>query len=298
MKEQGLQKIHQKAEAAVGQALAADAGQKGLNDLHFTMGGIDAVHSIVTNLNAALIVRLQLVRDNHEYLAAGFSRFDDFMDGFPGSPMSYKRFNYLENIFKDLGAEVFDLATSAGLSARQQKLLRKGSIEVADGKVFIQFEGEVVEEIEITNRRRLLQALKALADANADRSIKIERQAVTIEKQRVTIQNAHDDYDKLRASKIADVASHPHMMARLDLGLAFRRLTEAAAALKAVERDQFRDKVLEDVAAWRSSLAAAYATGRSAQPHTAVVAGSDFGEALDNFLEQDFNNDHELASRL
>lgn len=294
MKEQGLEKIQHKAEGIIGETLSAEAEQEGVNDLYFVMGGLDAINTIATNLNSALIIRLQHIRDNNLYLKAGFSRFDEFMDKFPRSPMGYKRFNYLENIFKSLGSDIFDLTSSAGLSARQQKLLGKGNVEVEGSKVLVHFDGDVVEEFDINNRRQWLESLKALADSHAEKNIKLARQKEQIEKHGDKVRELYDDIDRAKVANIADIASNPHMVARVELGLAFRKLTEAAADLSPIEKDQLRDGVFEDIAGWRTDLAASYKTDTKRAPVETKLSPDDTIETgFDKFFE-----DNKLAEML
>lgn len=303
MKEQGLQKIQQKAESLIGETMSTEAENAAVNDLYFVMGGLDAINTIATNLNSALIIKLQKIRDTAAYQKAGFTRFDDFMDKFPGSPMSYKRFNYLENIFKSLGSDIFDLTSSAGLSARQQKLLGKGNVEIDGDKVVVHFDGDIVEEFDINNRRQWMESLKALADSHAEKNIKIERLKEKEAKHDEKVRELYDEVDRIKASKIAEAASNPHMIARVELGLSFRKLTEAAFALSSIEKDQFRDAVLEDVAGWSMSLRHAYRSDGTERPADIAISGDSFGDALENFLDgvdldAVSDNDGDLAAQL
>ena len=94
------------------------------------------------------------------------------------------------------------------------------------------------------------------------------------------------------------------MIARVELGLAFTRLAEAAAKLSAIEKDQFRDGVLQDVAEWRLALASGYATDTSKASAPVTIVGDSLDDALENFLDNvDLddvadNNDGELAAAL
>ena len=105
---------------------------------------------------------------------------------------------------------------------------------------------------------------------------------------------------KLKAAKIADVASQPHMIARVELGLAFRKLAEVAAGLSPIEKDQLRDGVFEDIAGWRTDLAASYKTDtprKAAKPATPDADVSDedwFKNKLDSI---DLDNDDDLVSK-
>lgn len=288
-----LQKIENDANEIIAAEVVEAVSLDEINELYFQLGGLDAIDAISTNLMSALIRTYQKIRDTQSYAAHGYKRFDDFLDNHPRSRMSYKRFNYLEGVYKNLGQEPFDLLSGSGLSMRQLKLLGKGNVEMSGDKLVIQQDGGQVA-IEINNRRQWMECLRALADANAEKSIKLERQKEKIDKHDDKVREIYAELDTVKAAKIAETASNPHMVARVELGIAFRKLTEAAAALSAIEKEQFRDGVLEDVAAWRFNLTAAYATGKVTEPGPVQIKGDDFGTALDDFLE----NDGDLAAQL
>ena len=297
-----LEIIKEKAERAISEAVILTSQTDSLNELYFVMGGLDAINVITTNLNSALILKLQNIRDTHGYRAAGFARFDIFMDEFPKSPMSYKRFNYIENIFKNLGSDVFDLTSSSGLSMRQMKMIGKGNVEINGDRVIVQSDDGPIE-IEIANRRQWMESLKVLADGNAEKNIKIERLKDKEARHDDKVREIYVELDTVKASKIAATASNPHMIARVELGIAFRKLAEAAEQISGIEKEQFRDAVLEDVAAWRHDLATAYATATPTKKGPVELKGDDFGSALDNFLggvdlDDVGNNDGELADQL
>ncbi len=298
MKGTELANIERKSEEIIEGEIAQTYNAADLNDLYFQLGGLDAIDAITTNLMSALIRSYQQIRDNQTYRAAGYQRFDEFLDNHPRSRMSYKRFNYIEGIYKNLGPEPFDLLSGSGLSMRQMKQIGKGNVEIDGDKVLVHFDGEVVEEFNINNRREWMQSLKALADSHAEKNIKLARQKEQIEKHGDEKRKLYDDIDRIKAAKIAETASQPHMVARVELGIAFRKLTEAARDLSPIEREQFRDSVLEDVAAWRTALAGSYATEKATKRGPVEVKGDDFAAALDNFLENDLDNDEDLASKL
>lgn len=228
--------------------------------------------------------------DEGEY----FTRFADFLDKSPQSPMTKAAFYDRKTLFDKEGERMFDLFGELGLSIRKRKLLGKGNVEIdGENAIIHNVDGEDVT-IELTDRTRLLETLTALADGNAEKNIKIERLKEKESKHDEKVRELYSEIDTVKASKIAATASNPHMIARVELGIAFRKLSEAAELLSGVEKEQFRDGVLEDVAAWRTDLAAAYATATPTQKGPVELKGDDFGEALDNFLA----NDADLADAL
>jgi len=208
--------------------------------------------------------------------------------------MTKTQFYTRKTLFDSEGEKLFDIFGEMGLSIRKRRLLGKGNVEI-DGDNAIIRDGDGEETIvPVTDHARLMEVVTAVVDAKLDLQHKFDRQKETVEKQKVTIQNAHDDYDKLRASKIAETATTPHMVARVELGLAFRRLTDAAANLSAIEKDQFCDGVFEDIAAWRSDLSDAYKTDTKRPPvETSILPEDTIETAFDKYFE-----DNKLAELL
>lgn len=258
------------------------------------LGGVRVLGNYASIMSSDAFKALIRFGDEKLYLAFGYNTFAEFLNECPQSPMTKTQFYARKSLFDSEGERMFDLFGDLGLSIRKRKLLGKGNVEI-DGETAIihNVDGEDVT-IELTDRTRLLETLTALADGNAEKNIKIDRQKATIDSQKATIQNAHDDLDKVKASKIAATASNPHMIARVELGIAFRKLAEAAEQISGIEKEQFRDAVFEDIAAWRFDLAAAYATATPTQKGPVELKGDDFDEQLDNFL----NNDADLADAL
>ena len=291
-----LTRIQQEAEVTIGEVVESQSSEAELRSLVFQMGQLDAISSIANNLNTALIVRLQQIRDQKIYLAAGYDRFDDFLDKFEHSPMAYKRFNYIENIFKGLGPDVFDLASSNGLSVRQMKMLGRGNVEVEDGIVRVTM-GEEVIETPIDNRRQWLQTLKALADSNADKNAKLDKQADKIAKHDAREQDLQDELSRVRASKRAEVNDDPHSHAIVNLTFAFQNLETAVADMSEIERQQFIDQDFSLIAHHMTDLAAAY--GRDDWTTLGNRAETPNGDDIDAILEEALDADEkELAAKM
>lgn len=301
-----LERIQQQAEATVVEAMDDAATADALNNLIFQMGGLDAINTIASNLNAAFIIRCQRIRDNKEYLVAGYERFDDFMDNFPQSPMSYKRFNYIEGIYKNLGADVFDLTSSAGLSQRQMKLLGKGNVEIDGEKIVVKTDDGPVE-IEIGNRRQWLQSLQAFAKSNADKTAKIASQQKTIAEHDDKVRDLYNQIDEIRASKAADVEQDAHAMAVVTLGLAYRELIGTVEQMTPVERQQFARVDFERIAGWMQDLSITFERG--ADWTTLMPANTDFDQMpgtapssdddiISRALDDADDNDSELAEKM
>ncbi len=197
-----LERIHQQAEGVIDTAIAKNnaAESEALNDFIFLLGGLNAISTIATNLNAALIVNMQRIRDEKLYLAAGSPRFEIFCDTHPRSPMKYKKFNYIEGIFKNVGSPLlFDLLNESELSLRQQKLIRKGDVYLEGDKMIVRHGNESLT-LDVANKPGWTDALVAVAEANAELKRKGERDAKEKAELKATIERGQAEVaEKQRA---------------------------------------------------------------------------------------------------
>lgn len=258
------------------------------------IGGIRVTGQYAASMSSEAFKALIRFGDEKLFEPFGYTRFADFLDDCPYSPMTKAQFYERKALFDKEGERIFDFFGELGLSIRKRKLLGKGNVEI-DGNNAIIRDGNGEETIvPIDDHARLMEVVTAVIDAKLDLQHKFDRQKEAIEKQKVTIQNAYDDLDRIKASKLSEVAATPHMNARVELGIAFRKLTETAANLSPIEKDQFRDAVLEDVAGWRTDLAAAYKTDTKRAPVETTLGPDDTLETgFDKFFE-----DNKLADLL
>jgi hypothetical protein len=278
------------------------------------LGGVRVAGSIASSISAEAFKALIRFGED-KYFASFtdpdgdyFTNFADFLNKSPYSPMTKTQFYARKTLFDKEGERLFDIYGELGLSIRKRKLLGKGNVEI-DGDNVVIHDAEGVETIiPIDDQARLMEVVTAVVDSKIDLQNRFDRQQKTIDGQKKTIQNAHADIDKIKAPRVAEFAADAHMMARLELGLAFAKFTKIAADLSPVEKDQFRDSVLEDVAAWRGSLAAAYKGSppyeggvAAASVDGVVLSGSTLDDTLDNFLagaDLDAADDNRLAEML
>lgn len=186
-----IQKGKEIAEGEINQTIAEVAANEQALQTAMMLGAVTAVDHIANNLNAQAIRGLQQIRDLKSYEGFGFKRFDDFLNEFPHSPMTYRQFNEREKILMTEGDELFNILNQLRLSNRKRKLLGAGNVTI-DGSVVtikaVSPDGEeLAESIEIDDRDRLLQTLSALADQNAKFNHRTERQKKQIEKQDMDI---------------------------------------------------------------------------------------------------------------
>lgn len=268
----------------------------------FVLGGANIAGKIATSLETEAIKTLIRFQEEKLYEPLGYSTFVQFLNESEYAPMTKSQFYERKAMLEKEGDKLFDLLTEVGVSIRQRKLLGKGSVELS-GDVVTIHDGEESTAIALSDRVRLLETLSALADANAEKSIKLERQKEKIDKHADEKRDLYDEIDRVRASKAAP-SPDDHMIARVELGLAFSRLRDIVTSLSGIEKDQFRDSVLEDVAGWTADLRQAYNPGTAAERPAAEaeIVGDTFDDALNNFLDKvdldDVANDGELAAQL
>lgn len=164
--------------------------------LLLTLGKINLADNLSTVLRAQTIRTLQYIRDEHLYRSAGFSRFDDFLDEYSHSPMNYKKFNRLESLLETEGDILFDTFTSLSIPQSKRKLLGKGNVQIEGETLFIKSDNDEADvEIELKDRNRILETLSALADANAEKSKKLDSQKTKIEKGEAEIEKLQKKLD-------------------------------------------------------------------------------------------------------
>lgn len=205
-------------------------GDEETNDLLFLMGGVRAISNLATELDSQAIRKLQLIRDRHLHLRVKdedgnlFKRFDDFLDKWRGSPMSYDTFNSREKLLMTEGDEVFNLLNTVRLPMLKRRYLGKGSlcVEGDDAVVTLKDEKGTTEEqrIPLIDRKLLLNVLSRVADQNNERGRTVERgrKEVEVLKRKLDerpTKDAEDEdltpYNKLRLkaqSALARLAMH------------------------------------------------------------------------------------------
>lgn len=271
----------------------------------FVLGGIRATGKIAAALDADAIKGLILFQEQKGHEALGFDRFADFLNDSELSPMSKRQFYDRKDLLEKEGDVVFDLLNDLGVSIRKRKLLGKGNVEIdANAETVIIRDGDEKTAIELRDRTRILETLSALADANADKSAKIERLQEKAERHEDKVRELYAEIDAEKARKMAAYASDPHMIARVEMNLALGKMAQTAEKLSDIEKDQFRDVVLEELAAHRNALANAYRVAGRAKAAAAAIDGTGMSDGefiaalLDTVDLSGSDNEADLASQL
>lgn len=298
-----LAKIHNQADAAISNAVSKQYSQQKEMEIAFLLGGIDVVNVLTTNLQSALIRKIQRIRDDQIYLGSGFTRFDDFLDKHPLSPMSYKKFNELEKFLEQETPPLFDLLQGSGLSVQKRKALQKAGLSIEDDKLVAYLPGdETPTEIAIDNERMWVHSLKTIIERLESTEKRLKKHDEQAASKELRIRELYQENDRLRASKAADMSADPHMMAVIRLEVAFNDLKLAVENLSPVERQQFAAVTFEKIADRCEQLRLAYGTGSvtAAMPKTAAEPGTeeDFINSLMDQVEAEDDAESGLAAAM
>jgi hypothetical protein len=218
------------------------------------LGGVRAVNSVSEALGAQSIRALQRVRDEGLYKAEGFTRFDDFLDKSPLSPMNYKKFNRLETALLNEGDELFNYLNAINAPMAKRRLLGKGALTVEGDEIVVRHDKEE-QRIAVSDRGVLLSTLSKLADQN-------EEQSRTIERQKKKLKKGEDDYKALQRqtpSGAAPFKATPANVKHLsfDALAALGLLTTAAGKLSEEDALALRESLLTPLAEQWDALHAA-----------------------------------------
>jgi hypothetical protein len=182
------------------------------------LGGMRAADRISAALSAQVMANLIAFEKERMHESMGYTRFAEFLDRSPYSPMTKHQFYKRREIFEREGEQVFDLMNDIGLPLARRKLLGRGAVRL-EGETVIVLDGEEEVTIEINDRARILETLSALADANAEKARRLEV--------------GREDYERLKRRMAEEApAAIPHDRDELErVGLTATAMLSALAAL-------------------------------------------------------------------
>jgi len=146
-------------------ALERNSKQKQLIEAAEFVGGISAVHRISQCLASQAIRAMEKMQEAKGHEAFGYTRFDDFLDQHPGSPMNSSKYYRQRDLLYKEGDLVFDAMQTIGIPANTRKLLGKGEIAI-DG-----------EEIVVGSHRMPLSDTQGIKAVLQDLAFQSEKQA-------------------------------------------------------------------------------------------------------------------------
>lgn len=268
----------------------------------FLLGGFKLAGNIANALSAETMRSLIIFQEEKMHEALGFDRFAEFLEQSEYSPMSKAQFYERKAIFEKEGGPIFDLLNSMGMSVRQRKLLGKGSVAI-DGDSLIIFKDSEELTVHLGDTAAIRETLVALADANADKSAKLEKQKAEIDKHDAEKREIYDELDRVTAEKASEYSRDPHSMALANLCLSFAALREQVAeSLTAIDRGARRDNVLQILASQMQLTAESYGSGdwtRHAPKAAKAPSGDDEQDYVDGLIDRVFDeNDAALAAEM
>jgi hypothetical protein len=191
--------------------------------------------------------------------------------------MSYKQFYDREKLLMSEGEEVFDLLNTLKISHRQRKLLGAGHIQIDESKgtvIIVTGEDleEDVEEIELTDRTRLLQTLSALADQNAVLNQKTNRFSAQIDKGTQEIDELKRKLDSAINKPVGQSFEAVHFEAMTRVNNALDSMANLVKELPENERGINRSFYLNTIRAAFGRLESAYGKNDDAEENFQTVA--------------------------
>lgn len=160
----------------------------------------------------------------------------------------------------------------------KRKLLGKGNIQL-DGANIVVIDPETQEEISFPadDKARILETISALADANAHKSIKIEREQKENERLKTKLKETEKTLETTRAAAKFD-ALDTHSAALLNLINAFQTLKTEAENLTLAEKEQFAPRTFETIARQLDALSTAYGRPSALSTRAEMIAHDDGSE--------------------
>lgn len=268
------------------------------------LGGIRATERIAAALSSECMRSLIRFQEEKMHEALGYQTFVQFLSESEYAPMTKQQFYDRKALLEKEGDIVFDLLNDLSFSVRRRKLLGKGNVEF-DGVKVIVHDGDEAAEIDITDRARLLETLTALADANADKTSKLEKQKQKIDKHEDEKRGFYDEIDRIKAAKAAEIGKDPHSVALANVCFAFAALREEIAGLTVVDCEARCANTLEILAGQMELTSRAYG-GSGDWASEVAGSGDEAGQARDLLqLLDDMDldktpgdNDSELAASM
>lgn len=284
--------------------------QKFKEDSLVLLGAIRATDRWATLMSSGAMKALIRFQEEKRHEAFGYDRFAYFLAKSEHAPMTKAQFYERKALLEKEGERLFDIFSEMGLSVRKRKLLGQGNVEIDGENAIIRDEDGLETIVPINDQSRLMEVVTAVVDSKIALQHKFERQQEKEAKHEEKVRELYGEIDQIKASKAAEFAADPHMIARVELGLSFAKLAKAVKDLSPVEKDQFKDSVLEDVAAWSTTLRGAYLTPSNRSEVPDVKPGEWDGltedeiwnqklpEFIDGVLEHEADNDAELAASM
>lgn len=253
------------ARGAVEQAVAGHEEVTQAEALMF-VGGVRAISNLSEKLSAQTVRAYEAFEQSKGYKALGYATFVEFLES-PRSSMSKSQYYDRLGALTAEGDAAYDLLNNLNVPLSRRKLLAEGAVQVEGDTLIV---GE--ERVPLGDRRRVVEAIRTLAESSAAQKVKIDKGTEQLKK----VRKERDELKKRGGSggSLDDVDS-----ALLLLLGGFANLKALAFNLTDPERIQRRDYIFERIAEARAELEEALGV-------SAPSARGDFDDLSDNDVEE------------
>lgn len=253
-------------------------------------GALNLMHRMHENLGANLIHGIMKVEDEKLWRRMGYKSFVDYLNS-DKVPFGSTKFYDLKKLLKHEKPEAFNFLSDRKISRLTRLLL-------AENNVAIELDADTGEIVIQGNRApaddtaAVIELVNAVKDSLVLRDHRENADKKATEKATKKLKKDLEERDRMIANlqntNFNALASSPHMLARLDLGIAYNRMREAVLALSTIEKDQFSDDVLEDIARWSEDIRVCYKTDTPRQKPAipTTLVGDTIDENIANFLHE------------
>ena len=212
--------------------------ERALVSISLKMGAIKAMSGIGQSLTRQTMLALERMKEEKLHEELGFSRYDDFLDQWPDSPMSSDKFYRARKLLDQEGELMFDAMEALKLPANTRKKL-KGIISIEGDDIVI---GE--ERLPLTEIARVKAVLKDVAFQQEKQTKKTAEQDKEIKELKIKLIETVKAASKSRPDK--EVGT-PHGQAMLMTLIALEELGKEAASLSDEEKQMHRDNTLRRI---------------------------------------------------
>jgi hypothetical protein len=237
--------IKNRGAAAAHQTLGLSQERKQTVEAGMRLGAAGALFTVARKLTAESFRMLEQFADTKGHEAMGFSRFDDFLDDSPYSPMSSNQYYDRKGLLEQEGDSTFDVLNELKIPVSARKQLPDGVVRIEGDTIFV-----ADEAIQATDRERVKELIHQLARKNSQQSTKLQKGEKDFDK-------LSKEVDALKKSPAA-LGSTPHNQALMLAVAAIGGLALEAEKLSPEEATAQRDEAMRLLSAQWANLQYAY----------------------------------------
>lgn len=238
------------------------------------------------------------------FLDAGYETFADFLNNEPACPLRSSAFFAKLELLNKESDPIFDYLNMNGVSQAKRRLLGSGSIEFDEAGDVIVYPDENTQDgvrISKDDRLGLIELIDGVIRSRKAAKAETEKERKNTERESSRADAAEDKFNRLQATRSAEIAADPHMIAVVELQIAYRRLADAVDALSEADKKQFVFSVLEKIASCDLRLREAYGVSATVQsPTRSEPTGDDETDYINSLMDrvEADENDAALAAQI